>query len=47
MIMKKDLVKAIYYESEKIVPNKAKIGHVRNQTDCQSVGKFKFILINI
>jgi len=33
MIMKKDLVKAIYYESEKIGRHNAKIGHIRNQID--------------
>ena len=33
MIMKKDLVKAIYYEFEKIVHHKVKICHIKNQTD--------------
>ena len=31
MIMKKDLVKAIYCEFEKIVRHKAKICHIKNQ----------------
>lgn len=33
MNMKKDLVKAIYYEYEKIVHHKAKICHIRNLTN--------------
>lgn len=33
MIMKKDLVKAIYCEFEQIVPHKVKICHIKNQTD--------------
>jgi len=33
MIMKKDLVKAIYYEFEKIVRHKVKICHIKNHTD--------------
>lgn len=47
MIMKKDLVKAIYCEFEKIVRHKAKICPIKNHQFVNQLASFNLFLVNI